>query len=184
MNKVTLVTGNPNKLVELEAVFPPSVELTPQALDVVEIQGEPRDIVVDKLKKAYELVEGPVIVEDVSAELDCQNGLPGPYIKYYEKKLGKGALWQLAEHADDKSVTIRCSMGFFDGDSIIIEEGVVSGTVVSPRGEHGFGFDFVFVPDGHTRTTAEMSAEEKNEMSWRGLAARALVARLSEARIL
>lgn len=178
MSKITLVTGNPNKLSELQAIFPPEVELTHADIDITEIQGEPDEVVADKLQKAYEAVGSPVIVEDVSAELACHNGLPGPYIKHYEKKLGKGALWTLAQHAVDKSVIIRCTMGYFDGDVKIIEEGVVNGTVVPPRGENGFGFDFVFVPEGQTKTTAEMAPAEKNQISWRGLATRALVARL------
>lgn len=178
MAQITLITGNPGKLAELQAIFPPEMELTYRKLDITEIQGEPQEIVADKLQRAYDAIKGPVIVEDVSAELACQNGLPGPYIKYYEKKLGQGALWHLAEHADDKSVTIRCTMGYFDGHTNTIEEGVVNGTVVPPRGENGFGFDFVFVPDGQTRTTAEMTPEEKNEISWRALAARALADKL------
>lgn len=178
MTQITLVTGNPNKLAELQAIFPPELELTHAGLDIVEIQGKPSAIVADKLQKAYQAVGGPVIVEDVSAELGCLGGLPGPYVKDYEKKLGKGALWRLAEHAADKSVVIRCTMGFFDGQTQIIEEGVVKGAVVAPRGENGFGFDFVLVPDGHTKTTAEMSPQEKNQISWRGLAARALAAKL------
>ena len=56
-----------------------------------------------------------------------------------------------------------------------VEEGVLRGTLATaPRGEHGFGYDPVLVPDGETRTTAQMTPEEKNAISHRGKAFRAL----------
>jgi len=114
----------------------------------------------------------------VAAGLACLNGLPGPFVKYFERHLGKGALYKLAQHADDKSVSISCTMGYFDGSHMDIVRGEVHGTVVPPRGENGFGFDFVFVPDGETRTSAEMSLAEKSQISHRALAARELIALL------
>lgn len=179
--RITLVTGNLNKLAELQAIFPQEANLTHAKLDIAEIQGEnadPHEILEDKLRKAYAILKAPVIVEDVSAELNCLNGMPGPFVKFFEKKLGKAALWILAQHADDKGAHMRCTMGYYDGNRFEVVDGVVEGTIVPPRGENGFGFDFVFVPDGHDRTTAEMTAEEKNQISWRALAARKLVERL------
>ena len=181
MRQITLVTGNLHKLAELQAVFPAEANLTHAKLDIDEIQGEnadPHEILEDKLKKAYAIVKAPVVVEDVSAELDCLNGLPGPFVKFFEKKLGKAALWILAKNADDKGATMRCVMGYYDGSRLEVVDGTVAGTIVAPRGENGFGFDFVFVPEGYDRTTAEMTAEEKNKISWRGLAARELADRL------
>ena len=180
MSQITLVTGNPNKLDELRVVFPQHVSLTYKKLDIVEIQGEPREIVTDKLQRAYDAVRGPVIVEDVSAELGCHGGLPGPYIKYYEKQLGSEALWRLSNNEPDKKAIIRCTIGFYDGKTMHIDEGVVHGSVVAPRGQNGFGFDFVFVPDGYNTTIAEMTPDEKNAISWRGLAVRKLAAKLFE----
>lgn len=181
MTQITLVTGNLHKLTELQAIFPAEANLTHAKLDIDEIQGEnadPHEILEDKLKKAYAIVKAPVIVEDVSAELNCLNGLPGPFVKFFEKKLGKAALWILAQHAADKGATMRCVMGYYDGSRLEVVDGAVAGTIVAPRGENGFGFDFVFVPEGHDRTTAEMTAAEKNKISWRGVAARELAARL------
>lgn len=178
---ITFVTGNLNKVAELREIFPAAANLTHTKLNIDEIQGEnadPHEILEDKLKKAYALVKTPVVVEDVSAELNCLNGLPGPFVKFFEKKLGKAALWILAERADDKRATMRCVMGYYDGSRMEVVDGVVEGTIVAPRGENGFGFDFVFVPDGQDRTTAEMTTEEKNQISWRGKAARELAKRL------
>lgn len=179
MNKIYLVTGNPNKLSELQAIFPSTVELGTRAVDLPEIQStDTQEIVLDKLQRAFAAVQAPVIVEDVSAELNCLNGLPGPFVKYFEQRLGKGALWKLAQHEDDTSATIRCTMGYFDGKQPLIAEGKVNGRMVPPRGNRGFGFDYVFVPEGCDQTYAEMSIDEKNAMSHRSLAVSGLAKQL------
>ena len=63
-----------------------------------------------------------------------------------------------------------------DGVRVEVVEGRVSGTLLRERhGTNGFGYDPIFVPDGHERTTAQMSAAEKDAISHRGIAMRALV---------
>ena len=59
-------------------------------------------------------------------------------------------------------------------------EGRITGKVVEPRGENGFGFDPAVVPDGETRTMAEMTPEEKSAISHRGKAFRALIEELNK----
>ncbi|HTE57271.1 MAG TPA: non-canonical purine NTP pyrophosphatase [Verrucomicrobiae bacterium] len=179
MSDIYVVTGNANKLAELQAIFPPELALKCAAIEIPEIQGEPHAIVEDKLAWAYETLGQPVIVEDVSVELDCLNGLPGPFIKHFEEKLGKTALWELARHYDNRAATVRCTMGYFDGADKEIVDGAVRGTIVSPRGTRGWGFDFVFMPDGHDKTNAQMDVSQKNQISHRASAARALAAKLS-----
>lgn len=176
---ITFVTGNPNKLRELMAVAPAGMAFASRVLDIDEIQSfDPYEIVRDKLHKAYAQIQTPVIVEDVSAGLASLNGLPGPFIKFFEEQLGRGALFQLSKVTDD-AVTITCIAGYYDGSRIIFGEGIVKGTIVAPRGEGGFGFDCVVVPDGYRRTTAELSTSEKNTVSHRALAMRDLFSKLT-----
>ena len=64
---------------------------TKESLDnyiVMEIQGEPEEIAIKKVELAVELVDTPVLIEDVSLCFDALQGLPGPYIKSFLKKLG------------------------------------------------------------------------------------------------
>lgn len=181
MKDIFLVTGNPGKLRELQAIFPSSLKLSAKDLDITEIQSmDSHEILRDKLQRAYDIVACPVIAEDVSAELACLNGLPGPFMKFFENALGKSALWDLAQHHDDRSATIRCVMGYYDGTDFRIVEGVVTGEIVAPRGTEGFGFDYVFVPEGHTQTTAEMGLAAKNKISHRYLAASKLAKLLAD----
>ena len=179
MKTTYLVTGNPGKLRELQALLPASLNLTAKKLDIHEIQSmDLGEIVRDKLRRAYDQLGQPVIVDDVSAELACLGGLPGPYMRTFEDTLGNKALWELARHYDDRSATIRCTMGYYDGQNMKVVTGSVHGQIVEPRGKNGFGFDFVFMPNGHERTNAEMTLEEKNKISHRALAIKKLVAAL------
>lgn len=179
MNTITIVTGNPNKLKEIRRLAPESFELAMQKLDLPEVQSmDLHEIVRDKLQRAYETIGRPVIVEDVSAGLDNLGGLPGPFFKFFEQRLGSQTLLHLSKKPGEP-ITITCTAGYYDGHKMTIVDGVIHGTVIKPRGDNGFGFDPVVVPDGESRTMAEMTAREKNTISHRGQAFRALFARLA-----
>ena len=166
---VHLITGNPHKLRELQAIFPANLEVASQKLDLDEIQTlDVREIVHHKLRQAFDLMHTPVLVEDVSAELENLNGLPGPFIKFFEQQLGDASLYKLS--GEGTGVTIRCVMGFYDGVDEHIVEGILHGTIVAPRGKPTFGFDVVIVPDGYSQTMAELGPEVKNTISHRYLA--------------
>lgn len=178
MDQITLVTGNPNKLRELQALAPKDLHISSKSIDLPEIQSlEVREIIEDKVKRAFEHVGGPVVVEDVSAGLDDLGGLPGPFYKFFREKLGDEILVTLARVSSPK-ITVRCMAAYYDGERLLIGEGVLQGMVVERRGENGFGFDPFIVPLGETRTIAEMTPEEKNTISHRGKALRALLDQL------
>lgn len=177
MTQIVLVTGNPNKLREWQAMTPAGVDLASADVDLTEIQSDdPEEIVADKLRRAYEHVEQPVIVEDVDAGLEKLGGLPGPFIKFFNKRLGKDALYQLAGSEGEKAM-VACTAGYYDGETMVIVRGEVQGTVVAPRGD-SFGFDIVFVPNGETQTYAEMTPEKKNSLSHRSKAIHSLFEKL------
>lgn len=181
MPTITFVTANPHKLKEAQAILP--FPLTSLSLDLEEIQSlEVEKIVAHKLKEAYAQVKGPVMVDDVSAELASLKGLPGPFIKFFEQKLGPDALFKLSKLKDDQA-TIICCLGYYDGHKSVIVQGVLSGSLVAPRGDNGWGFDKVIVPQGHTQTMAEMSPDLKNTLSHRYLALCKLAEKLGSSSI-
>lgn len=179
MTKTTLVTGNPNKLIELQEIAGDKLDLTSRSIDLPEIQSlDLNEIVEYKVKAAYAIVQGPVIVEDVSAGLDDLGGLPGPFYKFFREKLGDTILVKLATLAASNKVTIQCLAAYYDGSRLLYGLGIIHGTVVEPRGTNGFGFDPVVMPDGQTRTMAEMARSDKNAISHRGQALAKLFAQL------
>jgi inosine triphosphate pyrophosphatase len=174
---ITLVTGNAHKLEQWQRMFPTDITLEAVDIDLVEIQSfDPKVIVEDKAKRAYEQLQKPVMVEDVSAGIDHLNGLPGPFIKYFEQQLGKEVLYILA--GKTCPATVICTTAYFDGSTLLFGQGIVHGLVVAARGDSGFGFDYVFQPDGTTKTRAEMSPEEKDMYSHRRLAIEDLLPQL------
>ena len=180
---ITFITGNPGKLTELRALLSGEVELTHRSVDLDEIQSfDSRVIIHHKLREAYAVVNGPVMVEDVSAGLESMNCFPGPFVKYLFERMGDHALYEVG--AENDRVLVTCTMGYYDGQNEIIVEGNQHGTVVAPRGESGFGFDSTIIPDGYQQTLAELGTEVKNTISHRHKAVLVMVAELKKQKII
>jgi inosine triphosphate pyrophosphatase len=175
MKNIVLVTGNANKLREWHRLSPPGFVFESADIDLPEIQSTNlEEIVADKAKRAYQELGKPVIVEDISAELVKLNGLPGPFIKFFIKAMGEDALYQLTNGEGGEAV-ISCTIAYYDGDELLTAASRVPGRVVSQRGESGFGFDKVFIPNGATKTYSEMLPEEKDQVSHRSRAVAAFI---------
>ena len=148
-------------------------------MDLEEVQDiDARKIIEAKLREALRHQPGAFIVEDTSLYLDALNGLPGPLIKWFMKTIGNEGLYKIANSFGNYEAEAKTIIGYTDGQKTEFFEGVVKGTIVEPRGETNFGWDPIFQPEGHTKTFAEMSAEEKNSLSMRKLAAEKLKAYL------
>lgn len=177
--QLTLITGNTHKLEEWQRMMPADIKLDHHPLDLDEIQSlDSAEIIRHKVRQAYEAIGQPVVVEDVSCGLDKLNGLPGPFIKFFEKQLGNGALYKLA--GGEALATAICTIGYFDGKHEYFAVGEVRGKVVAPRTASGFGFDTVFIPDGVGKTYAEMTGPEKDAVSHRRLAIDELLKQLGQ----
>lgn len=172
---IVFVTGNAKKLEEVLAIlgkqFPKTV--INKKIDLPEYQGEIDDISKLKCKSAMEIIKGPVIVEDTCLCYNAMKGLPGPYIKWFQDKLGPDGLYDMLAAWDDKSAEAICTFAYSTGnpdDEVILFQGKTKGTIVKPRGPRIFGWDPVFQPDGHDQTYAQLPKEIKNTISHRSLA--------------
>ena len=192
---ITFVTGNKKKLEELQRLLgmtgdsssskdASSSELpftiTNKKLDLPELQGEPEEIAIEKCRMASLQVKGPVLIEDTCLCFNALNGLPGPYIKWFLEKTGHSGLNNMLTGFDDKTAYAQtifslCMDPGPDGE-VLLFSGKTDGTIVQPRGSLDFGWDPVFEPfEGEGgKTYAEMSKDEKNEISHRGKAFRNL----------
>lgn len=170
MKKLTFITGNVNKAKYLNAYFHMPVEHI--NLDLNELQSlDLEKIVADKAQRAYEIVKSPVLVEDVSLVFNSLNGLPGPFIKWFLESLGNEGLCRLLDTHEDKKVTAIVSFALCDENGVHVFSGKTEGTLSeNPRGQNGFGWDAVFIPDGHRKTFAEMTDDEKHAISMRKIA--------------
>jgi len=168
---ITFVTGNINKVQEVKAIlgadFAHEIKLEP--LDIIEVQGDPEFVAKSKCQTAAKLISGPVMVEDTSLHLAALNGMPGPYIKYFEKALGLDQLHKLIDGWPNKAATAVCTMAYSEGADMDVRlfKGVLEGQLVARRGENGFGWDACFQPINSSETLAEMGAERKGQISHR-----------------
>lgn len=167
------ITGNKNKFSEVKAILP---DVEQMDIDLPEMQEtDPHAIIRAKLQEAFNHAQGEFIVEDTSLYLDGLNGLPGPLIKWFLKAIGIEGLANMAEKLGNDRATAKTMIGYAkNSDDIQFFEGVVHGKIVRPQGETGFGWDPIFLPDGHEKTFANMSSEEKNQISMRRMAVNAL----------
>jgi len=168
---ITIVTGNANKLREIKEIlgeqFP--YELVINGADLPEYQGEADTVSTLKCKSAFEIIKGPVIVEDTCLCFNALKGLPGPYIKWFLQSIGSEGLHKMLHGFDDHSAEAMATLAYCESpeSEVILFKGITKGKIVSPRGESGFGWDTCFQPDGHERTYGEMTKDEKNAISHR-----------------
>jgi inosine triphosphate pyrophosphatase len=166
------ITGSKAKFSEVKEILGDIEQLE---MDLEEIQDtDPHKVVAAKLEEALRHQYGAFIIEDTSLYFNALNGLPGPLIKWFMKTIGNDGLYKIAAAFGNFDAEAKTIIGYTNGRKTEFFEGVVKGTIVSPRGETGFGWDPIFQPEGYTKTFAEMSSEEKNSLSMRKLAAEKL----------
>ena len=170
MKHLKFATGNKHKVEEARAILGFKIEQID--LDIPEIQSiDVVEVAVQKAKSAYTLAGEPVIVEDAGIIFEALNGLPGAFIKYFVASLGIAGLPELIITKGNKRARGIVCVAMYDGEKTIIGVGEVKGSIVdTPRGESGFGWDPIFLPDGYDTTFAEMTSIEKNVISHRKLA--------------
>lgn len=166
----SFITGNENKLKEVRAIV--GEDIGHVDIDLPEIQEiDPYKVIQAKLAEALKHTQGDFFIEDTSLYLDGLNGLPGPLIKWFLQSLGTEGLADLAERTGNIRATAKTVIGYVSRDGAMhFFEGSISGTIVRPRVASSFGWDPIFLPDGHDKTFAEMTREEKNRISMRSIA--------------
>lgn len=170
---IHFITGNKNKFEEVKSILQNVEQLD---IDLPEIQETDAHKVIEaKLREAFNHREGEFIVEGTSLYFDCLNGLPGTLIKWFMKSIGNEGLVNLVTKYGNNKATAKTVIGYAKStEEIHYFEGEICGTIVTPRALSNFGWDPIFLPDGHQKTFAEMDASEKNEMSMRRIATQKL----------
>lgn len=169
LSDLVVVTTNEDKISEINEILGTGHKVS--KIDVPEIQSLDLDeVITHKAKVAYEKIKKPVLVTDVSLEIEGLNGLPGPFVKYFIKTLGPENTVKLIKNKNTRT-KVTDAVAIYDGKILKIFKGIIYGKVISKsKGKNGFGFDFVFIPGGYTKTYAQMSLSLKNKISHRARA--------------
>lgn len=171
MDFIYFATTNKGKLEEASQIL--GVRVEGVKLDVPEIQSlDMSKVALYKAKHYFEQLKHPLFVEDTSLIFSALNGLPGPYIRDMSEALGNEGLVKLLAGFSDRSAKAVSVLVYIDeSGKEHIFEGVVAGKIAdSVMGEGGFGWDPIFVPEGHEKTFGQMEQTEKNQISMRKMA--------------
>jgi XTP/dITP diphosphohydrolase len=189
--RLVLATLNPHKIAELERILADG-QVAADLVSLGEFPGAPdvaetgATFAANALLKATAVAQFtglPAVADDSGFCVDALNGMPGVLSARWSGKHGDDEanlqllLGQLADVPDERrGAHFTCAAALvLPGGRQHVSEGTVHGRVTRlPRGEHGFGYDPIFVPDRSELTTAEMTPEAKDAISHRGRALRAL----------
>ncbi|HEY8180943.1 MAG TPA: non-canonical purine NTP pyrophosphatase [Thermoanaerobaculia bacterium] len=177
-DKLILVSSNPNKAIEAERIL--GMPLVRASIVLPEIQAaDVKDITRYKLEVARTKGYGRLVVEDVSLGFDELGNFPGPYVRWLLEAAGGKGLAAIAYALNNRTAKAECCVAYWDGSMGHVFCGECVGEVlVKPRGEEKFGWDPWFQPRGSNKTFAEMTPEEKDQLSHRGHAYRQLAEHL------
>jgi len=178
MEHIIFATNNLNKVLEVKSIIGDKFSILSLAEAGIDIDiPEPFETIeenaIEKARVIYQLKKQNCFSEDTGLEVDALNGEPGVRSARYagngndpEKNIDK-LLNNLKEHENRRAQfkTVICLI--LNGKQNIFD-GICKGTIIAQRkGQSGFGYDPVFVPDGSDKTFGEMGMEEKNIFSHR-----------------
>jgi XTP/dITP diphosphohydrolase len=190
---VVLATRNPGKIAELRRILAPEdIDLVglddfPDVPDVAETGDT---FIANARLKAHAVSQATgllAVADDSGLAVDALNQMPGVLSARWSGRHGDDeanlalVLAQLSDVPDERrGAAFICAAvaATPDGREVIVEARLDGVLARAPRGSDGFGYDPIFVPIGETRTTAEMAPAEKDAISHRGKAFRALAPRL------
>jgi len=170
IDRIALITGNEGKTREYAALL--GIEVSAVKADLVEIQSlDVVEVVKHKVQDAYSKLCSPVLVDDTGLVLNAWNGLPGALIAWFLSTVGTQGILDMAARVTDRAATVTTALGYADAHGVRVFTGTLVGTLTTERrGDGGFGYDSIFMPDSSDLTFSEMSSDQKNAISHRRLA--------------
>lgn len=191
MNELIFATNNENKVSEVKEILQGNFKILSLKEAGIEIDiPEPFDTLEENAKEKsrviYQLTKQSCFSEDTGLETESLNGEPGVKSARYagesrsfEKNIDK--LLSKLENKSNRNAQFRTVICLIMNGKEKVFEGICKGTIIAARrGNSGFGYDPVFIPNGSEKTFAEMSMEEKNRFSHRRKAIEKLIAFLKK----
>ncbi len=169
---IFFATGNLHKYEEASDLLSKyGIRITRVNVKTVEIQANSvEDVAIFSVMQASKMGFLPILVEDAGLFINVLKGFPGPFSSYVYRTIGTKGVLKLLEGEKDRFSEFRSSVAFYASNGLKkCFSGVVAGRISEwERGTRGFGFDPIFAPmNGDGRTFAEMTTEEKNNLSHR-----------------
>jgi XTP/dITP diphosphohydrolase len=174
MKKILFATSNLGKLLEAEKFLSPlGYEIKQLKISYPEIQSSKLEEVatfgIEWILKEKG-IKGSIMIEDAGLFVTALNDFPGVFSADVFKTIGLEGILRLMEGEEERSAHFTSCIAYCGkGSEPMFFKGKVDGKIaLEPKGEHGFGYDPIFVPKGEEKTFGQMEAEEKNTHSHRG----------------
>lgn len=191
MPKLVFGTSNPNKLVELRALTPESIQLVSMAeLGITDDLPETQDTIpgnaIQKVDALYQQIQTNAFAEDTGLEVDALDGAPGVYTARYagperSAEANMDLLLRNLKDKENRGAQFRTVIAMIWAGQTHTFEGIVRGKIAEEKsGDGGFGYDPIFIPEGYDQTFAQLSSAIKNKISHRGRAVQKMLAFLEE----
>lgn len=189
--RLCFATNNKHKIKEIEALLGGtyrllSLEEIGCEVELPEDQDTLEGNSLQKARYVYDHYQVDCFADDTGLEVMALNGAPGVYSARYagpekDTKANMALLLKNLTDQSDRSAQFRTVITLILGGKQVQFEGIVKGKIAEHHhGNEGFGYDPIFIPEGYSKTFAEMSQDEKNKISHRGLAIQQLVKYLRE----
>lgn len=191
MPKLVFGTSNPNKLIELCALTPESIQLVSMVeLGITDDLPETQDTIpgnaIQKVDALYKQIQTNAFAEDTGLEVDALDGAPGVYTARYagperSAEANMDLLLRNLKDKENRGAQFRTVIAMIWAGQTHTFEGIVRGKIAEEKsGDGGFGYDPIFIPEGYDQTFAQLSSAIKNKISHRGRAVQKMLAFLEE----
>ena len=191
--KIVFATNNSHKLEEIRQILGKSIEVLSLAdinchEDIPETAPTIEGNAMMKARYVYDKYDTPCFADDTGLEVEALNGAPGVHTARYaypdrhDPEANTAKLLQKLKEKDNRKARFRTVIALIEEDGTEhLFEGRVEGEIATEkRGEKGFGYDPVFIPEEGNETFAEMGVEKKNQISHRARAVQKLCAYLQQ----
>lgn len=187
MQSIVFATGNPHKIREVNEQLQGQLEILGLAdIDCHEDLPETSPTIagnaLQKARYVHQHYQVDCFSEDTGLEVDALDGAPGVYSARYagparDSEANMLLLLNNLKGEENRKARFHTVIALLLNGEEHLFEGVVEGHIIhKPKGQDGFGYDPIFMPDGYNRTFAQMTVEEKAGISHRGQAVRKLIA--------
>ena len=179
---IQFITTNAGKFAEVSA------QCAAANVKLVHLDRSYPEIQTDRLEKVLRYaatglddeVKGDYLVDDSGLFIEALGSFPGVYSAFVQKKIGNRGILKLMAGETYRVAFFDTVLLLRQGDEHEVFHGQCRGTIAdAERGKGGFGYDPIFIPEGDTRTFAEMTVAEKNKISHRARAVEAMLAYLA-----
>ena len=184
--KLIFASQNKNKVLEVKSLMPPSIELLSLSDinfndDIEETESTIEGNALLKARTIYTKTHMNCFADDSGLLIDALNGSPGVYSARYagEPKNDEANLQKVLHQLsgiENRKAHFKTVMALIINGKEFLYEGIINGSIISnKKGTNGFGYDPIFVPDGYSKTFAELDFQEKSTISHRALALQKMI---------